>query len=164
MLAEALYLSPNEMADVAEIVGWASEKPRAAFALSLVAGVLILLGGVVGAIVGAIGGAMVERIPGFEFRGTTIFRDLVGLILRIIVILGALELAFGIVVIVGAVMINSGEPGKVRTGSIMVLVFSALSRAVGLTGGFTIGFILGLVGGILGLIWEPRTAGQVRET
>ncbi|MEM2738969.1 MAG: DUF6114 domain-containing protein, partial [Candidatus Bathyarchaeia archaeon] len=49
----------------------------------------------------------------------------------------------------------SGEQGKVKTGSIIVLIFSILSLFVGGTGGFVIGFILGLVGSILGLTWKP---------
>ncbi|MEM4427768.1 MAG: DUF6114 domain-containing protein [Zestosphaera sp.] len=45
-------------------------------------------------------------------------------------------------------------PGRVKTGSILVLIFSILSLfTVG--GGFFIGFILGLIGGILGLTWKP---------
>ncbi|MEM0254322.1 MAG: hypothetical protein QXR17_03475 [Candidatus Bathyarchaeia archaeon] len=119
------------------------EKPTAAFALSLIAGILILLGGIFGAILGTIGGAMVGAIPGFGWLG------------GLIVALGLLGLIFGILVIVGAVMINSGEQGKVKTGSIIVLIFSILSLFAGGTGGFVIGFILGLVGSILGLTWKP---------
>ena len=119
------------------------EKPTAAFVLSLIAGVLILLGGIFGAIAGIIGGAMIGVIPGLGWLG------------GLIVILGFLGLIFGIIVIVGAVMINSGERDRVKTGSIVVLIFSILSLFVGGTGGFIIGFILGLIGGILGLTWKP---------
>jgi len=119
------------------------EKPTAAFVLSLIAGVLILLGGIVGAILGLIGGAMVGMVPGFGWLG------------GLIVALGFLGLIFGIIVIFGAVMINSGKRDKVKTGSIIVLIFSILSLFVGGTGGFVIGFILGLVGSILGLTWKP---------
>jgi len=35
----------------------------------------------------------------------------------------ALGLICGIVVIIGAIMINSADPSKVKTGSILVLVF-----------------------------------------
>ncbi len=119
------------------------EKPTAAFVLSLIAGILILLGGILGAIVGIIGGAMVGAIPGLGWLG------------GLIVALGLIGLIFGILVIVGAVMINSGERDKVKTGSIIVLIFSILSLFVGGTGGFVIGFILGLIGSILGLTWKP---------
>jgi len=122
------------------------EKPTAAFVLSLISGILILLGGIVGAIIGIIGGAAISIIPGFGWLG------------GLIIILGFLGLIFGIIVIIGAVMINSGEKDKVRTGSLLVLIFSILSLFVGGTGGFVIGFILGLVGSILGLTWKPAEA------
>jgi len=120
-----------------------AEKPTAAFVLSLIGGILILLGGIFGAIIGIIGGAAMSIVPGF------------GWLSGLIIALGILGLIFGIIVILGAVMINSGERGKVRTGSILVLIFSILSLFVGGTGGFIIGFILSLVGSILGLTWKP---------
>lgn len=120
-----------------------AEKPTAAFVLSLIAGVLILLGGIFGAIISIIGGAIIGVIPGLGWLG------------GLIVILGLLGLIFGIIVIVGAVMINSEERDKVKTGSMIVLIFSILSLFVGGTGGFVVGFILGLIGSILGLTWKP---------
>jgi len=120
-----------------------AEKPTAAFVLSLIGGILILLGGIYGAIIGIIGGAAISIVPGF------------GWLSGLIIALGILGLIFGIIVILGAVMINSGERGKVRTGSILVLIFSILSLFVGGTGGFIIGFILSLIGSILGLTWKP---------
>ncbi|MEM3832219.1 MAG: DUF6114 domain-containing protein [Thermoprotei archaeon] len=53
-------------------------------------------------------------------------------------------------------MINSSEPGKVKNGNIVVLIFSILSLITSM-GGFMIGFILGLIGGILALAWKPPT-------
>ena len=120
-----------------------AEKPTAAFVLSLIGGILILLGGIFGAVIGIIGGAAMSIVPGF------------GWLSGLIIALGILGLIFGIIVILGAVMINSGERGKVRTGSILVLIFSILSLFVGGTGGFIIGFILSLIGSILGLTWKP---------
>ena len=120
-----------------------AEKPTAAFVLSLIGGILILLGGIFGAIIGIIGGAAMSIVPGF------------GWLSGLIIALGILGLIFGIIVILGAIMINSGERGKVRTGSILVLIFSILSLFVGGTGGFIIGFILSLIGSILGLTWKP---------
>ncbi|MEM2337719.1 MAG: DUF6114 domain-containing protein [Candidatus Bathyarchaeia archaeon] len=118
------------------------EKPTAAFVLSLVAGILILLSGIFSAIVAIIGGAIVGMVPGFGWLG------------GLIMIMGILGFIFGIIVIIGAVMINSGERERVKTGSIIVLIFSILSLLVS-GGGFFIGFILGLVGSILGLTWKP---------
>lgn len=116
-----------------------AEKPTAAFVLSLIAGVLILIGGIGYAYLGAICGGLVGMVsPG---AGALIFLYM------------SLGLICGIVVIIGAVMINSAEPSRVKTGSVLVLVFSIISFFSG--GGFYIGLILGLVGGILGLVWKP---------
>ena len=113
-----------------------SEKPTAAFALSLVGGVLILLTGL---LVMAVGGAVASWLRGL---GGLVF------------LMGLLGLAFGAIVVAGAAMIYSGESERVRAGSILVLVFSVLSLFV-VGGGFLVGFILGLVGGVLGLTWRP---------
>jgi len=119
-----------------------SEKPTAAFALSLVGAIFIILGGLFSAVIGTMVGGAVGMM-GFEWFG------------GLIIVLGILGLVFGILTLVGAIMINTGEKDKVRTGSIIVLVFSILSLFVGGTGGFIIGFILCLIGSILGLTWKP---------
>lgn len=126
-----------------------SEKPTAAFALSLVGGILILIGGLAYAAIGAICGSMTGAILGPIVPQAAIMG-------AIIFIYMALGVIFGIIVIIGAVMINKAEPKSVRNGSILVLVFSILSLVFS-GGGFIIGFILGLVGGILGLVWKPST-------
>lgn len=119
-----------------------SEKPTAAFVLSLIGAILILINGLVVAALFTTGGALVGIIlPG------------VG---AMMIALGVLAIVFGIIVIVGAVMINSGDKSKVRTGSIIVLIFAIISLIGG--GGFIIGFILCLVGSILGLVWKPPAA------
>ncbi|MEM0320720.1 MAG: hypothetical protein QW462_06460 [Candidatus Nezhaarchaeales archaeon] len=59
----------------------------------------------------------------------------------------------GILIIVGAVMINSETPNKVQVGSILVIVFSVISLLVGRD--FIVGFVLALIGGILSLVWKP---------
>jgi len=122
-----------------------SEKPTAAFALSLVGAIFIILGGLFSAVIGTMVGGAVGMM-GFEWFG------------GLIIVLGILGLVFGILTLVGAIMINTGEKDKVRTGSIIVLVFSILSLFVGGTGGFIIGFILCLIGSILGLTWKPSAA------
>jgi hypothetical protein len=119
----------------------AIEKPTAAYALSLIGGILILIGGIGHAFLGAICGSLVSMIPGAESAGGVIFLYM------------SLGLICGIIVIIGAVMINKAEPAKVKTGSVLVLVFSIISIISG--GGFYIGTILGIVGGILGLVWKP---------
>jgi len=69
---------------------------------------------------------------------------------------GAIGLVSGFIMIFGSIMINSGEKSKVKTGSILVLVFTLIG-AIFTFGGFAIGFILALIGSILGLTWKPST-------
>lgn len=124
-----------------------SEKPTAAFVLSLIGGILILIGGLLYAIVGAYCGAFISMFesiaPGAMGLGALIF------------VMMALGVIFGIIVIVGSAMIYQAEPSKVKTGSILVIIFSILSLFTAGSGGFIVGFVLGLIGGILGLVWKP---------
>lgn len=101
-----------------------------------------MIGSIVLAALTSIAGAVVMLLP------------FVGGLGALIIVLGIIGLVFGIIIIVGAAMINSGDPSKVRTGSIIVLIFSILSLPLS-GGGFIIGFILALVGSILGLVWKP---------
>jgi len=112
-----------------------SEKPSAAFVLSLIAGIFILIGGLAIAAVGAI----------------FVFLPVAG---AAIAAIGVFGIICGLLTILGAIWINSGEKDKVRIGAILVLIFSILSW-VGAIGGFFIGFLLGLIGAILALTWNP---------
>jgi hypothetical protein len=117
------------------------EKPGSAYGLSLVGGIFILLGGIVTLVFDVILGV-----------GLSLFG--LGGIGIVSIALGVLGLVWGILVLVGAEMMNSGDVGKVRTGSTLVLIFSILSW-FGSIGGFVVGFILGLIGSIMGLAWHP---------
>ena len=109
-----------------------TEKPTTAFVLSLIGGIIVFLVGFF---------EMIRRYT----RGETVglFGGAPGL----------LGVIWGILIIVGAVMLYS-RPKQHRTWGIIVLVFSILSW-VGAVGGLFIGFILGLIGGIIGIIWKP---------
>ncbi len=109
----------------------AGEKPTAAFVLSLIAAIFILLNGVVIAVYGAI---LFAFFPG------------------VAVLIAAVGLIFGILVLVGAILLWT-NPNMHAAGGILVLLFSIFSLIIG--GGFILGFILGLVGGILGIVWKP---------
>lgn len=122
------------------------EKPTAAFVLSLIGGIFILLGAMVYLVFGLFISATSSMIPFVGVVG--------GAVGGVIVVYGILGLVWSILVIYGATLISSGETDKVRTGSILVLIFSIISW-FGAGGGFFIGFILGLIGAILGLIWKP---------
>jgi hypothetical protein len=112
------------------------EKPTAAFIVSLLAGIFILING----ILIMIASAFIFVIP------------IAGVF---VALFGIGELIFGLIVMFGAIMMNSDDPSKVRTGGIIVLIFSIISIIAG--GGFLIGLILGLIGGILALTWKPST-------
>jgi len=116
------------------------EKPTAAFILLLIGGIFIIIGGI---FVIALGGV----IAGMELPAAT---SASGLVIGV----GFLGLIFGILVVIGALMVNSGDPDKVKNGSIIGLIFGVLSLFV-VGGGFFIGFLLSLIDGILGLTWKP---------
>jgi hypothetical protein len=120
-----------------------TEKPTAAFVLSLIGAILILVNGLWVAVVFSTIGGIAFMLPGFESLG--------GLFLIIAVV----AIILGILTLIGAVMMNTTNKDKVRTGSILVLIFSIISLIGG--GGFFIGFILCLVGSILGLTWKPTS-------
>jgi hypothetical protein len=108
-----------------------SEKPTAAFVVSLIAGIFILLNGIV---IAAIGALFAVFFPGMG------------------ILLAAIGLIFGIIVLIGAVLLWMNPQMHVGAG-VIVLLFSLFSIVIG--GGFIIGLILGIVGGILGIVWKP---------
>ena len=134
-----------------------TERPGAAFILSLIGGVFILLGG--GAMtmfgwwagnhgygmMGGYGGWRGMMTPGFGMMGGLGYG---------LGILGVLGLIFGAIVIIGAFMMNS-KPEQHETWGILIVIFSVLGIFGSAMGGFGIGLILGLIGGILGITWKP---------
>lgn len=116
------------------------DKPTAAFVLGLIAGILGLIFGVAIAAVATIGGiAALAMAPmeGLHWLGGAL------------IALGLWWVIAAVLIIVGSFMINSGMPDKVRTGGILVLVFSILSIPNWIT------LIIGVVGGALALAWKP---------
>jgi hypothetical protein len=118
-----------------------TEKPTAAFVVSLLGSIFIIIGGLVYAVIFSIIGGI------FDFIGLGGLGDMA-------MIMGMLGIIWGILALIGAIMMNSTDKNKVKTGSILVLIFSILSW-FGAAGGFFIGFLLGLIGSILGLTWNP---------
>ena len=108
------------------------EKPTAAFVLSLVAGIMYLA-------IGLISTAAATGISDVR---------------AILAVDGAGGLVSGVTMVVGSMMMNSENRSRVRTGAILVLVFTMIG-AIFTVGGFVIGFVLGLVGSILGLVRKP---------
>lgn len=130
------------------------EKPTTAYILSLIAGVLIVLGGVTGSVFmgmmgGWYGGWRGMMGPGMMGGyGMTVF-PWWGLGMAF----GLIGLIIGIIVIIGAIMLDS-RPQEHKTWGIVILVFSILS-VIGGMGGFGIGLIIGIIGGALAISWTP---------
>src|SRR3972149_1018215 len=123
------------------------ETPITAFILSLIGGVLIFIGGVVSSMWFMSGGYNSWGMMGgggmmggwgapFGFMGGL---SLIGLVA-------------GILVIVGALMLNA-RPAEHTAWGVVILVFSIVSF-LGM-GGFFIGALLGIAGGALTLSWRP---------
>jgi hypothetical protein len=115
----------------------APERATIGFAISLVAGAIILAQGIV----------RIFRGQAIAFLGSDELRRRVlsGLRLEFI---GTLAIIFAILIFLGAYFVY--RPGKETTGGIIVLVFAVISIITG--GGWLTGFILGIAGGILGLL------------
>ena len=131
-----------------------TERPTAAFLLSLVGGIFILLGGGVMSMFGPFGfGGMMggyRGMMGYGYSGYG-YGMMGGLGFGMFGILG---LIFGVIVIIGAFMLNS-KPHEHSTWGTLIVIFSVTSIFGGMMGGFGIGLILGLIGGILGITWKP---------
>ncbi len=121
--------------------------PTTAFILSLIGGIFILLGGIyTAAIYAFIGSALFDFFPGLG---------------SLLIALAVVALIFGLIIIVGAVMLRS-NPESSRTWGIVILLLSIFSWIGG--GGFVIGFILALIGGILAITWHPPAVAQAAWT
>jgi len=126
------------------------ERPTAAFILSLVAGVFIILGGGMMSLFGDGFMGMMGRNgswggmmgPGFGMMGFAFG------------MMGFLGLIFGAIVIISALMLNS-KPQEHTTWGTLILIFSVISIFGSAMGGFGIGLILGIIGGILAITWKP---------
>lgn len=112
-----------------------TKRATAGFIVSLIGGILVLVQGLIRIVRGEV-----------TFLGADLIRRRIlgGLGLGII---GIIAVIFAILIIIGAYLIYN--PSTVVAGSLIVIVFSALSIIAG--GGFIIGLIVGMIGGIIGL-------------
>lgn len=110
------------------------ERPYAAFVLSLVGGVLILVGGLLG----------------LTWLGWPMWGWMPGLLLAF----SAVGLVSGAAIVTAAYMLYK-KPSQAQTWGTIVLVFAAVSLLS--AGGFIIGALLGIVGGLLALTWRRPT-------
>ena len=122
------------------------ERPTAAFILSLLGGIFMILSGSLTLFFvnvisygmgyspyrwGMMGWGMMGFLPWFWIIG----------------------LVSGVIVLIGAAMLYT-RPEESATWGVLILVFSIISL-LGM-GGFFIGFLLGLIGGILAIVWKPK--------
>ncbi len=132
------------------------EKPTAAFILSLIAGVFILLGGgmmtMIGSWMGNYGYGMMGRYAQWGGMMGTGF----GMMGFAFGAMGVLGLIFGAIVVISALMLNN-RPEQHSTWGSLIVLFSVLS-IFGSAMGFGIGLILGLIGGVLAITWKPTKA------
>ncbi len=116
-------------------------KPTAAFILTLIGGIFVLLGGIVISFLGAIFGGITT---------VSMFGAAMGAAAGLVI--GLASLISGIIIILAAIFMNSTNQSKVKTWSIIALVFAIVSLIDG--GGFVLGFLLALIGSILGLTYK----------
>src|SRR6266480_2794911 len=119
-------------------------KPVAAFALSLVAGVFILLGS-------AVMSMFALGVP----------EMMMAWMLGSVPVLAAFGIASGIMVILGSVMLYTRSAENHLWGAI-ILTFSVVS-ILGSMGGLLAGLVLGMLGGILALTWTD-TGKLIQQT
>ncbi len=121
-----------------------------AFVLSLVAGILITVGGILMSLLGALCGVCIAGIASAQGKAGAGLGA--GLLVILLMSLGVIS---GILVLVGAMLIHRGDIGSVKSGSMLVIIFSLLGLA-GLNPLSFIGAVIGLIGGIIGITGKPE--------
>jgi hypothetical protein len=111
-------------------------KPTNAFALGIIAGILILLAGAFEVWIGAVESTIV-----FLGTGSTL-----------LVVLGLLGVCLGVFVIVFSVLLYLQTEHHVVYGVIILVLSIASALAYW---GFVLGMVLGIVAGVLAIVWMP---------
>ncbi len=120
-----------------------------AFILSLVGGLIIVIGGVVQTLLlflGSYGGIYYGMGPGMMSS-----YGFYGYGAGWMTALSLIALAFGVIVVIGAIMLNA-RPTEHLTWAVIILIFS-IASLVGM-GGYFIGAVLGLAGGAIALSYR----------
>jgi hypothetical protein len=132
-----------------------NERPQIAFILSLIGGILMLVGGGVSSMwfmfgglgMGGMMGGFGSMMGGFQGMMGSLgipFGFMSGFFL--------IGLVSGVIVTIGALMLNT-RPSEYNAWGMIILVFSIISL-LGM-GGFIVGAILGIIGGALAMSWKP---------
>lgn len=119
-----------------------SVRPTNAFIFSLTAGILIITNAVLLGVVAKWFIGIMPTLPGSSGNDPTLLMGL-----------AAVGLIFGVIVLLGALILRI-KPVNKKAWGIMVIVFSIPSVIMG--GGLIIGFILGIIGGVKALKWKPE--------
>ncbi|WP_455276594.1 hypothetical protein [[Eubacterium] cellulosolvens] len=81
-----------------------------------------------------------------------------------LVVLAVVAFIFGIMVLIGAILIYRNT--KVRSGPVIVLIFSLMSLVIGGAIAhlhFIVAFLFGIMGAIYGLNWKPKRSTRKRR-
>ncbi len=128
------------------------QKPTVPFVLSLIAGILTLIGGLTVTYLGRLRfDYMLRMTRGYRY----VFASEPGVLSSFVSFIGILGIVFGAVVIVSAVMLIT-RPKQHQIWGVLILIFSILSLFGGMAG-YLLGLILGIVGGTLAIAWKPST-------
>jgi hypothetical protein len=120
-----------------------TEKPTKAFNLALTAGLWIMVNAVLLGVVARWFIGIMPTLPGSSGNDPTLLIEL-----------AASGLIFGIIVLLGTLMLHI-KPARKKVWGIMIVAFSIPSVIMG--GGFIIGFILGIIGGKIALSEKKST-------
>ena len=129
------------------------EKPTAAFIISLLSGIFIILGGVT-----TIAMSMAWNLYGGWCMGPGMMGRMWrwwGFEPSFTIGLGIFGLISGVIVVISSIMLDSKPENHVKWGT-LILIFSMLSIFGGM-GGWIIGWILGVIGGLLAITWKKPT-------
>jgi hypothetical protein len=119
-----------------------SQIEKRAFALSLIAGVLIVCNAVAVGVAGAYFPWIFPTLPGSDNNASVPFATI-----------AVIALVCGALVLFAAIMLRI-KPEYKKAWGILIMVFSIPSVITG--GGFIIGFVLGIISGIKALRWKPE--------
>ncbi len=122
------------------------EKPKRAFTLSLLAGILVVCNAVAVGVAGAYFPWIFPTLPGSDNNATVQFATI-----------AVIGLICGALVLFGAIMLRI-KPENKKAWGILIIVFSLPSVITG--GGFIIGFILGIIGGVKAIRWKASATAR----
>ncbi len=134
------------------------DKPVAAFILSLLGGIFILLGAFVMSMF-AFGTGNMMGMMGMMNGTMTGSSGVMAMMMGYSFAFAIVGLASGALVILGSVMLYN-RPSESQIWSAVILAFSLLS-ILGSMGGFMVGLVMGVLGGTFGLVWKPATSSQM---